>query len=184
MRAALIECGLELIQEKGVEALTLREIGSRLGVSRSAAYRHFADKAALIEAVTEAGFLTFGDALQAAKDNTSGDFWTRMNAMARAYVRFANEHRPYFEVMFAVPPQPGCASAIAGERAFAILEQTIREGQEIGEIRPGDSTMLARAVWAQVHGISTLRLDATDPDFVALSSEVLRKGLSVSTSSG
>ena len=51
LRSALIECGLELIDEKGIRALTLREIGSRLGVSRSAAYRHFKDKAALLSAM-------------------------------------------------------------------------------------------------------------------------------------
>jgi AcrR family transcriptional regulator len=44
LRAALIQGGLELIEEKGVRALTLREIGDRLGVSRSAPYRHFTDK--------------------------------------------------------------------------------------------------------------------------------------------
>lgn len=177
LRSSLIAAGLQLIQEKGVDALTLREIGSRLGVSRSAAYRHFADKAALIEAISEAGFLRFGDALQDAWDRGGDDFWTRMAAMAEAYVSFANEHRPYFDVMFSAPPHPGCGSEKAGERAFGILEGAIREGQRIGEIRAGDTVMLARSVWAMVHGISTLRLDAGEPGFVRQTAEVLRSGL-------
>ena len=45
LSAALIECGLELIERKGVHALTLREIGKQLGVSRTTAYKHFKDKA-------------------------------------------------------------------------------------------------------------------------------------------
>src|SRR5258708_31186887 len=65
LRAALIDTSLKLIEEKGVRALTLREIGTRAGVSRTAAYRHFTNKAALLAAISEAGFKEFGDALEA-----------------------------------------------------------------------------------------------------------------------
>src|SRR2546429_9382843 len=58
---ALIEAGLKLIEEKGIRALTLRGVGGRGGVSRTAAYRHFSDKAALLGAIWEAGFTQFGD---------------------------------------------------------------------------------------------------------------------------
>ena len=57
LRAALIQGGLELIERKGIHALTLREIGNQLGVSRSAAYRHFKDKDALLAAISQAGFM-------------------------------------------------------------------------------------------------------------------------------
>jgi AcrR family transcriptional regulator len=178
LRAAIIECSLDLIQEKGIRALTLREIGNRLGVSRSAAYRHFADKAALLAAISEAGFVEFGDALEAAKlGAAAADFASRIEAMGIAYVRFANQHRAHFEVMFGEPRQPGSPPSEAGARAFGILEQTIREGQQRGEVRAGDSLLLARTVWALVHGTSTLRLDAERPGFVQFSSEVLRTGL-------
>jgi AcrR family transcriptional regulator len=182
LRAAIIECSLDLIQEKGIRALTLREIGNRLGVSRSAAYRHFADKAALLAAISEAGFVEFGDALEAAKLGAAADFASRIEAMGIAYVRFANDHRSHFEVMFAEPPEPGCPPSEAGARAFGILEQTIREGQQRGEVRAGDSLLLARTVWALVHGTSMLRLDAEQPGFVQFSSEILRTGLDKSPS--
>jgi AcrR family transcriptional regulator len=179
LRAALIEGGVQLIQEEGLRALTLRGIGNRLGVSRSAAYRHFTDKAALLSAISEAGFIEFGNVLKAAKDGAPTDFASRMDAMGVAYVRFAREHRAHFEVMFGEPPAPGSPAAEAGARAFGILEQTIREGQECGEVRPGDSKLLARAVWAMSHGISTLRLDgdAAEPRFIRFGSGILRTGL-------
>ena len=179
LRAALIDSGLQLIDEKGVRALTLREIGNRLGVSRSAAYRHFADKAALLSAIREAGFTAFGDALEAAKSAAGPDFASRLEAMGIAYVRFANEHRAHFEVMFAAPPDPECAPSEAGERAFGILEQTIREGQQTADVRSGDSKLLARAVWAQIHGVSVLRLadDPSTPDFLRVCFEVLENGV-------
>ena len=183
--AALIEAGLKLIERKGVRALTLREIGSRVGVSRMAAYRHFSDKDHLLAAIREAGFAQFGDALEAARSKAGKEFALRLKAMALAYVRFATEHPAYFEVMFGWrdADEPSTAPSPAGTRAFGILEETIREGQQKGDVRSGDSVVLARLVWAHVHGVSMLRLapdlspNGEGRRFVELCSEILQKGL-------
>jgi AcrR family transcriptional regulator len=181
--AALIDAGLKLIEKKGVRALTLREIGARVGVSRMAAYRHFSDKAALLAAIREAGFAQFADALEQARSKAGKTFSSRLKAMALAYVQFAAEHPAHFEVMFGWNPHEPVPPSPAGARAFGILEQTIREGQQAGDVRPGDSAMLARLVWAEVHGVSVLRL-ATDSSpkgagtrFVEFCSEILETGL-------
>ena len=97
LRAALIVCGLELIQRKGIHAVTLREIGKRLGVSPSAPYKHFKDKAALLFAISEAGFIEFGNVVEAARKEAGDGFAEQMDAMALAYARFADEHRAQFE---------------------------------------------------------------------------------------
>lgn len=161
LRPVLIETGLKLIEEKGVQALTLREIGDRIGVSRMAPYRHFADKAALVAAISVEGFTVFAEALESAKKQSKPDFASRLTAMGVAYVRFAIEHPAYFEVMFgplANPenPEPGEGP---GARAFGLLEETIREGQTSGDVQAGDSRVFALAAWALVHGISALRLE-------------------------
>jgi len=180
LRAALIECGLELIQRKGIHALTLREIGKRLGVSRSAAYRHFKDKDALLFAICEAGFIDFGNLVDTARKDAGDSFAAQMDAMALAYARFADEHRDQFEVMFAAVLKPGGAAEAGGGRNLKILEESIREAQRNGAIREGDPGLLARVVWALVHGASMLRRegDSTDETLVRLSTEVLRSGLS------
>jgi AcrR family transcriptional regulator len=186
LRSALIDAGLSLIARKGIDALTLRAIGSQLGVSRMAAYRHFSDKADLLGAIAEAGFLLFGDALDAARQEAGASSASRLRAMALAYVRFAATHPAYYEVMFGWNvnrQQAKRAPGAAGARAFGILEETIRQGQETGEIRAGNPVLLARIVWAQVHGIAMLRF-ATDltPNgdgtrFVEFSSRLLETGL-------
>ena len=180
LRAALIECGLELIQRKGIHALTLREIGKRLGVSRSAAYRHFKDKDALLFAICEAGFIDFGNMVDTARKDAGDSFAAQMDAMALAYARFADEHRDQFEVMFAAVLKPGGAAEAGGGRNLKILEESIREAQRNGAIREGDPALLARVVWALVHGASMLRRegDSTDETLIRLSTEVLRSGLS------
>src|ERR1700730_13451944 len=58
LRRALVQEAVRTIQAKGVDAFTLRAVGLKLGVSRTALYRHFADKAALLAAVAGAGFRT------------------------------------------------------------------------------------------------------------------------------
>lgn len=181
LQAALIEAGLELIAAKGVRALTLREIGAQVGVSRTAAYRHFTDKAALLGAIREAGFAQFADALDAAKRRAAGTFAPRLTSMALAYVRFAADHPAHYEVMFgtlgdthdALTPVP------SGARAFGILEETIREGQREGVVRAGDSTALANLVWAQVHGVSMLAMarGAEGRRFVEFCVGVLLRGM-------
>jgi AcrR family transcriptional regulator len=164
LRAALIETGLALIAEKGPLALTLREIGSRLGVSRTAAYRHFADKTALLSAIREAGFIEFGKALEQAREQAGPKFAARLAAMGMAYLRFARKHSAHFKVMFgpeAVTVDPDCDTA--GSRAFNILLDTVKQGQKKGEVRPGDPMLIVSVVWAMIHGVSVLHLDELHP---------------------
>src|SRR5262245_18784471 len=59
LRRALVEQALRTIQSEGVRGLTLRGVGETLGVSRTALYRHFKDKRALLAEVAREGFRTF-----------------------------------------------------------------------------------------------------------------------------
>jgi len=184
LRATLIQTGLDLIAEKGVRALTLREIGTRAGVSRSAAYRHFADKAQLLAAIRAVGFEKFAAALELGRDSAGPNFPARLTGMGVAYVRFAREHTAYFEVMFNTAPDPAPQPCEAEIRAFQILENLIIEGQTTGHLRPGDPRLMACAAWSLVHGISALKLEQmpfaqglTQDAFVTACSNLLVSGL-------
>src|SRR5581483_3836975 len=65
LRRALLQEAVRTIREDGVQALTLRTAGKRLGVSRTALYRHFTDKSALLAGVAREGFQRFRDDLLA-----------------------------------------------------------------------------------------------------------------------
>ena len=186
LKAALVDAGVKLVEERGVNGLTLREIGERAGVSRTAAYRHFSDKAALLSAISEAGFMEFAEALESARQGAAGNSVAQLDAMGLAYARFAEEHRAYYKVMFGAGCDPGERSAGRSEaaaRAFGILEGTIRQGQAAGEIRSGDSVFLAKVDWALSHGMALLRLETdlsaggAGTRFVLAAGEVLRTGL-------
>src|ERR671918_777489 len=87
LRRALLDEALATIRAEGVDGLTLREIGSRVGVSRTALYRHFADKRALLAAVATEGFRTLRQQLAAAWEE-GGRQRRALDAMGIAYVRF------------------------------------------------------------------------------------------------
>ena len=104
LRRALLDEALVTIRDQGVQGLTLREIGARLGVSRSALYRHFADKPALLTAVATEGFRTLREELVSAWDDGGrGD--AAFRAMGVAYIRFAIANIPAFGTR-AAPSRP------------------------------------------------------------------------------
>src|SRR5919199_2054871 len=86
LRRALLDEALATIRAEGVDGLTLRQIGARLGVSSTALYRHFADKRALLTAVATEGFRALRERLIAAWDG--GDRGeASFRAMGAEYVR-------------------------------------------------------------------------------------------------
>src|SRR5437879_2813384 len=92
LRQALVDAALELIEERGVSALTLREVARRVGVTHAAPQRHFADRAALVAAVAEEGFRGLGAhvAVVRASARTPAQ---RLRALGVAYVEYALAHR-------------------------------------------------------------------------------------------
>src|SRR5215468_3404085 len=99
LRRALVDEALRTIQTHGVEHLTLRTVGETLGVSRSALYRHFADKQALLATVGREGFRTLRQAIADAWEQNGGGRGG-FRAMARAYVQFAVDYPSHYRVMF------------------------------------------------------------------------------------
>src|SRR5918996_5749972 len=107
LRRGLLDEALATIRAEGVEGLKLREIGARLGVSRTALYRHFADKRALLIAVATDGFRTLREQLVTAwEEGARGR--AAFQSMGVAYVRFAVANPSHYRVMFSrfIDPQP------------------------------------------------------------------------------
>lgn len=161
LRRALIDASLALISEEGFNALTLREVARRAGVTHAAPYRHFADKEALLAAVAEEGFRAMAAAMRERMAGVSEPA-ERLLACGVAYVLFAVQHPSHFRVMFGphfTRPELHAEMSSEGNNSFGLLVQCLTEGQQAGVLRPGNTLELALEAWSLVHGLSSLLVD-------------------------
>ena len=157
LERALVATAVDTIAREGVPALTLRSVGASVGVSRTALYRHFDDKAALLARVAEEGFRRLHAALTESLAAAAGA--DPLPAMGEAYVRFARANPSHYQTMFGgfladwgrYPDLIRIADA-----AFSLLADTIRDEQRRGRIGAADPIELAEITWAMSHGIATL----------------------------
>jgi len=161
LERALLQEALRTIQAEGVEALTLRAVAKALGVSRTALYRHFAGKSALLSAVAREGFRTLRLQLLAAWDQHNRGR-QGFEAMGVAYVGFAVAHPAHYRVMFGGfvsthATDPELMAEASG--AFKALVDALVTLQHGGLVREDDPLQLARFIWAIVHGIARLAID-------------------------
>jgi AcrR family transcriptional regulator len=161
LRRALVEEAARTMRDRGIDRLTLRAVGQRLGVSRSALYRHFADKSSLLAAVAREGFQTFRRDLVDAWE-TAGGGRTGFQAMGAAYVRFARVNPSHYRVMFGgfrdlSARDPELAADAAA--AFQVLVDALVSLQRSGLMRSDDPQELGRFIWATVHGVAMLAID-------------------------
>src|SRR6267143_2828445 len=161
LRQALIDAALELIEEQGVSALTLREVARRVGVTHAAPQRHFPDRAALVAAVAEQGFRGLGAHIAAVRASARTPA-QRLRALGVAYVQYALAHPAHLRVMFS--PEVADKSrypelAAAAQEVHETLVSQIVEGQREGAVAPGDPDELSFAAWSMVHGCAILLID-------------------------
>ena len=151
-----------MIQRGGVQTLTLRGVGEKLGVSRTALYRHFADKSALLAAVARDGFQTLRLQLLQVWDAQGGGR-RGFEAMGAAYVQFAVANPSHYRVMFGgyVNGEGARDPVLAkeGAAAFQVLVDAVVSLQQLGLFKPDPALPLAQYIWANVHGIAMLAID-------------------------
>jgi AcrR family transcriptional regulator len=165
LRAACLRAAMELLEEGGTTALSLRAVARRAGVSPAAPYRHYADRDALISAVAAVGYRELAEQLAAAHPSPSSadDF----AAIAVGYVQFALQRPALFRVMFGEPCDRDNSERVAATTAISEYVGAI-----VRQSFPGSNAeALSTAAWALVHGLAFLhldgKLDASTPDVVS-----------------
>jgi AcrR family transcriptional regulator len=165
LASALVAAASGLIAARGGPDFSLREVAESVGVSHTAAYRHFAAKADLLAEVAARGFARLDKVVSAAivRRGDRLDAAASLAATGLAYLDFAERHPGAYRVMFLAEL---CDSARhpalveAANRALGTLVGVVAAGQASGELRlaPPAAT-IAAAVWASVHGHALLLLD-------------------------
>jgi AcrR family transcriptional regulator len=166
LREALIETATELLADvQDVEALSVRAVTARVGVTPTALYLHFADKDELLETVRDRCFGELRSCILAAKEQAGSDPRTQLEQMCQAYVRFAAEHPGHYRVLFHARKGPPTSTA-RQPSSLEDLEWSKTGIEAFGDLVHGverclppgrDPFAVALMVWAGEHGYVGLR---------------------------
>jgi len=157
LRAELLAAAERTVRERGVQALSLRELAREVHVSHAAPRRHFADRQALLDALAQEGFARLGEELRAAFEEAGAGFDDRLGAVAAAYIRFATEDAALLELMFAGKKHEQSGPLHdAAEQAFSVMLELISQGQGQGVLEPGDPERVGLVLFATIQGIAAL----------------------------
>jgi AcrR family transcriptional regulator len=157
-RERLCDAAETLFAEKGPQAVTIRQLAEKIGVSPMTPYRYFKDKDAILAAVQARAFERHAEALETAWRDAPGDAEAKARATGEAYVRFAFEHPQAYKLMFDVsPPTEGLYPDLerAAERSRRTMTLYLEPLVDAGQLR-GDPTLVGHMFWAAIHGVIML----------------------------
>ncbi len=150
-----------ILDEAGQDAIGLREASRRVGVSATAAYRHFTNKEDLLASVAAEGFRELAAAME-----TSATGSDPLGGVSLAYVEFALQKRGLFRLMFGpILLQRAKYPELdeAGRAVFGLL-QRVAVSADNG---PREDNSAGMAAWGLVHGLSSLFIDGLFPETYA-----------------
>jgi AcrR family transcriptional regulator len=158
LKNALLDAGERLLVEKGVAAISLRDVARSAGVSHTAPYRHFSNKAALLRALARRGFEGLNRELDSAGVRNLPGPEQQLVEIGVTYVSFALANREKLRLMFGgvvdAGDDPGFLQA--AHAVNDLLVEVIHTGAGLGVFRERDATELALVAWTSMHGLATL----------------------------
>lgn len=157
LRGEVLRAAMDLLTETGDEqAVSVRAVAQRVGVSAPSIYLHFADKQALLDAVCEEVFDALYVRMRTAGERAD-DPLEALRAQGNAYVHFALENPEHYRLVMMLEhdDSPDAADKAIAEGAFGYLVATVQRCLDAGLYR-GEPVELALGLWAAAHGVAAL----------------------------
>ncbi|MDO5574691.1 MAG: TetR/AcrR family transcriptional regulator [bacterium] len=159
LKVALIEAGIEMVNEVGEEHLSLRKVAARCGVSNAAPYAHFTDKEDMLNAMREYVTDAFMKCLTRASGQGSGE--EKVLMVGREYVLFFHRNPHYFPFLFS---QPCMKINLSLEHApdnfppYELFKSMVLEFNESSGVKPDKLSLEIEIIqlWAYVHGLTAI----------------------------
>ena len=168
LKRALVEAGLEILEESGLEKLTLRAIAARVGVSHTAPKNHFDSLNDLLAAVAAEGFREHAAAMQIGVEGTSpGE--ERLAAATAGYVQFARENPALFRLMFSPRFNESHYPELeeAGQASYQVLSDIAKGLDWPRRVQTEDAGLEAfrteYMLWVFAHGYASLMIEGRGP---------------------
>jgi AcrR family transcriptional regulator len=163
LRERVLRASVELIEEEGLGALSMREVARRAGVSHQAPYHYFPDRMAILAAVAERGFQMIEDKLREARAQAQGATHA-IELAGIAYVDFACEHPAHFRIMFRpelvdlhLHHEADCTAT----KAFCHVPELVMGLFQAGLPEDIGIEPMSALLWSTVHGFACLLLDGS-----------------------
>ncbi len=159
LRKSLLEAAIQLLADKGINGLSLREVARQLGVGHAAPYRHFRSKQVLIESIAAVGYRTLAKGCRLAEKKYPDDPRQQLTDAGLRYLMYAAENPEIANIMFGGGLSLDNASeelSSAADEALNSLIKVIVNGQKAGIYGDTEYFDLTLAAWAMVHGLSML----------------------------
>ena len=149
LRAACVDAGIRLVEQEGVDAVTIRGVARLVGVSHTAPLHHFRDRDELLDAVADRGFALLVERLERTLPPGATPL-AALREYGRAYVDHAVAHPGLYALMF----RP--TAAMQGEDAYRRLIALCGAAQAAGQLPGDDPFRLGLLLWSTVHGLAHL----------------------------
>ena len=153
LRQALIDATLKLVRSVGTQGFTLNEASRLAGVAKSAPYKHFRDKEALLVEVAVLGTRRMEQELRSAS-GLGGTPRERLLAVGLAYISFSKQHPDFFAIMFrsGIDKSSYEELGLAATSVFSIADELAKEIED----SLVKARRLALAMWTMAHGFAML----------------------------
>jgi len=178
LKAVLVANAFRVLEEKGIEELSLRDLADKAGVSKNAPYRHFASKNDLLTVLAADGFREFADIMEssARQGRLSGppndELANCLNAlreMFRGYLAFARRRPACYRLMFSPLGYSLHSETCRSNslRAFGVLIENVQLAHDAGWRHDEDPLGKGLQIWASLHGWVGIINDGLLPEYLA-----------------
>ena len=180
LRRVLVEAAYDLVAERGVETVSVREAARRAGVSPGAPFRHFPSRDALLAAVAVEAQRRFRAEIAAALAQVPDDQpLARFRALGVAYLRWAMRNPGHFEIisdgrLFDFEKAEGAAPGVKADNAeiIGLTGQLLADAGAQGLLRPADLKVMRIAGRALVYGLARMKIDGHFPRWDVAEAEI------------
>ncbi|MEP6838099.1 MAG: TetR/AcrR family transcriptional regulator [Bradyrhizobium sp.] len=156
LREACVKEALAIIAKGGLDALSLRDVARRLGVSHQAPYKHFPSREHILAEVVSRAYASFAEHL--AKRTRSDDPYHDLGYLGQSYLDYARKHPLHYRLMFGTQlPDPAQHPEMMAQakQAFAMLREAIDKLP--GRSAESDVDQDAMFAWSVVHGLASIQ---------------------------
>jgi len=163
LKEEFLEIAFDFIAKEDIDKLTLKILSDATGTSRSAIYKHFRSKDALVEKIIEIGFVQFDEKISPILKELDTPLVDRFYLSGKLYIEFARENPNLYKLLFGKKYSHIGDSLMSIKdddcSGFGVLKLAIEEGQKSGILKKDDSYKQTIVIWSSLHGLSSLIID-------------------------